>query len=115
QLNEERERLREPTEQRRYPRAALSVKVTVGGAPGTRPAYSASLGEGGFSVQLPTALPVGQELPVSLELPGQDTPVSAMAKVAWSYEDGRSGFEFSELPAHGREALQKLVGAPPVE
>jgi TonB family protein len=94
---------------RRVPRYKLAVPLDLtvlrSGIPGTVPARSVEIGEGGMGVLSATQLVVGESVRVEFLIPHTSTPVRATAVVRYQ-RGGSFGLEFLRLPDDQRSIIR---------
>jgi len=97
-------------EMRRYYRCAIGVPVRV--ANDTRTNFLAetiNISEGGMAIVTTTPVRVGEQLILTVTLPGMTNGLQITAEVCWTKEPGHVGLEFVKVPAMESAGLQSWL------
>jgi CheY-like chemotaxis protein len=97
-------------EMRRYYRCAIEAPVRV--ATDTRTNFLAetiNVSEGGMAIVTTTVLCVGEQLTLTVLLPGMTNELQITAEVCWTKEPGHVGLEFVKVPAMESAGLQSWL------
>jgi DNA-binding response OmpR family regulator len=82
-------------ERRRYFRCPVQIPVylTVGSYTGIQ-ANSVNISEGGMALVTEVALQIGEQLQLTMTLPGTNSPARMKGEVCWTDNNGRVGIQF---------------------
>ncbi len=97
-------------EMRRYYRCAIEVPVRV--ATENRTDFLAetiNISEGGMALVTPTPIHVGEQLTLTLALPGMPNEVQITGNVCWTKDPGHVGLEFVKVSAMESAGLQSWL------
>jgi len=107
-------------ENRAYCRAGIDLEVELDSERGPYRGIISDIGEGGLFIA--TAVPprVGERLELSLELPGEPSPLAVRGVVRWVRDPGEAcegappgfGMEWLMLSADGLRAIKRFVISP---
>lgn len=97
-------------EMRRYYRCAIEIPVRV--ASDTRTDFLAeaiNISEGGMAIVSTTPVRVGEQLSLTVVLPGTTNEVQITAEVCWTKDPGHIGLEFVKVSAMESAGLQSWL------
>ena len=94
---------------RRFQRAPIKAEVRFETREDFILANTEELGAGGLGIELPGEFEIGQEVDLSLTLPGEKAPMALKAQVVWTGEPHWVGFEFVDVPREVQDRIDALV------
>ena len=97
-------------ERRRYFRhpVEMQVRISIGQRPEVN-ATTTNLSEGGMAIRFTGKLPKDAEARLQFALPGSNTSLELLGKVAWADETGQAGIRFVEVPQSSQFQLEKWL------
>lgn len=96
-------------ERRRCFRAPVEVSVKLARVSGVSAnGNTVNISEGGMAITSSAGLSVGEQVRITVHLPGSPAAISAHAEVCWTKDD-RCGLQFCSLPSKTQEALQQWL------
>ncbi|HEY8367954.1 MAG TPA: TIGR02266 family protein [Thermodesulfobacteriota bacterium] len=96
-------------DRRRWPRAALVAEITLAADSPPILRQITDLSHGGLFVDSPTPLPEGTAVRLRFALPGQTSPMTIEARVAWTQPHIGMGLRFTKLHPADKRAIDQYV------
>lgn len=105
---------------REFKRAHCEIKMEYRTAESFMEAYMMQVGKGGLFIQYDDPLPMGTEITVSFNLPGDPDVIMAKGRVVWRMEnphhdvfDIGMGIKFTDISATDRLKIDNFVKSHP--